>query len=82
MFRPTIKPFIIARKTLLLTNASKSVFGNAIMFSMIQMAIENDLDLYKYLTWLMKSAKDADLAQEYMIQTLLLWNAPAECHTK
>lgn len=34
------------------------------MFSLIQTAIENGLDPYRYLTWLMKTARDVDLSQE------------------
>ena len=49
------------------------------MFSLIQTAIENSLDPYKYLTWLMKTAKDADLLKEDSIRVLLPWNAPEEC---
>ena len=52
------------------------------MFSMIQTAIENGLDPYKYLTWLMKTAKDAELTQADVIQSLLPWNAPTECYVK
>ena len=78
----SIKPFVIDRKNFLFANTPKGATGSAVMFSLIQTAIENGLDPYKYLTWLMKTAKDADLSQEDMIQSLLPWNAPAECHTK
>ena len=47
-----------------------------------QYLIENNLDPYRYLIWLMKTAKDADLSQEDVIQTLLPWNAPKECKAK
>lgn len=40
------------------------------------------LDPYRYPTWLMKTAKDADLSQEDTIQSLLPWNVLAECHAK
>ncbi len=49
------------------------------IFSMIQTAIENDLDPYRYLTWLMKTANNADLTDPDMIQKLLPWNAPVAC---
>lgn len=49
------------------------------MFSLIQTAIENGLEPYKYLTWLMKTAKDEDLTDLQTVQSLLPWNAPAEC---
>ncbi len=78
----SIKPFVIDRKNFLFVNTPKGATGSAVMFSLIQTAIENGLEPYKYLTWLMKTAKDADLSQEDMIQFLLPWNAPAECHTK
>ena len=78
----SIKPFVIDRKNFLFANTPKGATGSAVMFSLIQTAIENGMDPYKYLTWLMKRAKDADLAQEGMIQRLLPWNAPAEWHTK
>ena len=52
------------------------------MFSLIQTAIENGLDPYKYLTWLLKKAKNADLADTQVVQSLLPWNASAECRVK
>lgn len=67
----SIKPFAIVRKNFLFANTPKGVAGSAVMFSLIQTAIENSLDPYKYLTW-MKSAKvDVDLTQADMIQNLL-----------
>ena len=77
----SIKPFVIDRKNFLFVNTPKGATGSAIMFSVIQAAIENGLDPYKYLTWLMKTAKDTNLTDEKTIQ-MLLWNAPAECRTK
>ena len=75
----SIKPFVIDRKNFLFANTPKGAACSATMFSLIQTAIENGLDPYNYLTWLMKQAKDADLTDEQMIQTLLPWNAPARC---
>ena len=78
----SIKPFVIDRKNFLFANTPKGATGSAIMFSLIQTAIENNLDPYRYLTWLMKTANDADLSQEKAIQVLLPWNAPKECKAK
>ena len=78
----SIKPFVIDRKNFLFANTPKGATGSAVIFSLIHTAMENGLEPYKYLTWLMKTAKDADLSQEDMIQNLLPWNAPAECRTK
>ena len=78
----SIKPFVIDRKNFLFANTQKGASGSAVIFSMIQTAIENGLDPYKYLTWLLKTAKDAYLTDEETIQTLLPWNAPTECKSK
>ena len=77
-----IKPFVIDRKNFLFANTPKGATGSAVMFSLIQTAIENSLDPYKYLTWLLKQAKDADLTDEQTIQAVMPWNASAECRTK
>ena len=39
------------------------------------------LDPYKYLTWLLRQAKDADLTDDLVVQGLLPWNVPTEFHT-
>ena len=75
----SIKPFVISRKNFLFANTPKGATGSAVIFSLIQTAIENGLEPYKYLTWLMKTAKDADLEDAATVQALLPWNAPEEC---
>ena len=75
----SIKPFFISRKNFLFANTPKGATGIAVIFSLIQTAIENRLDPYKYLTWLMKMAKDADLEDAATVQALPPWNAPEEC---
>ena len=78
----SIKPFVIDRKNFLFANTPKGATGSAVMFSLIQMAIENNLDPYKYLTWLLKTAKDVDLTKTEAVQALLPWNASKECRSK
>ena len=78
----SIKPFVIDRKNFLFANTPKGATGSAIMFSLIQTAIENGLDPYKYLTWLLRKAKNADLTDARTIQSLLPWNSMTECQTK
>ena len=75
----SIKPFVIDRKNFLFANTPKGATGSAIMFSLIQTAIENSLDPYKYLTWLLKTANNADLTDSEIVKKLLPWNAPEEC---
>ena len=75
----SIKPFVIDRKNFLFANTPKGAKGSAIMFSLIQTAIENGLDPYKYLTWLLKTANTADLKNLDMPEKLLPWNASEVC---
>ena len=63
-------------------NTPKGATVSAIMFSLIQTAIENGLDPDKYLTWLLNQAKDADLTDHQVSQSLLPWNVPTEFYTK
>ena len=78
----SINPFVIDRKNFLFANTPKGATGSAIMFSLIQTAIENGLDPYKYLAWLLKQAKDADLMDAEVVQSLLPWCAPTEYRAK
>ena len=73
-----VKPFVIDRKNFLFANTPKGATGSAVVFSLIQTAMENRLDPYRYLTWLMKEANTADLTDPATVEALLPWNAPAE----
>lgn len=78
----SIKPFVIDRKNFLFANTPGGARGSAVIFTLIQTAIENKLDPYRYLTWLMHTAIDLDLTKPSDVQQLLPWNAPVECKTK
>jgi len=77
----SIKPFVIDRKNFLFANTPGGTKGSAVIFSLIQTAIENKLEPYRYLTWLLSTAADLDLTKPESVQQLLPWNAPAECKT-
>ncbi len=55
--------------------------GSAVIFTLIQTAIEDKLAPYRYLTWLLRTAADLDLTNPQSLQQLLPWNVPAECKT-
>lgn len=78
----SIKPFVIDRKNFLFANVVRGAAGSAVMFSLIQTAIENDLDPCRYLTWLLKTASTANLEDEAVMQSLLPWNAIASVRTE
>lgn len=67
-----LKSFDIDRKNFLFANTLKGATGSAIMFSLLQTAIENGLDPYRYLTWLLRTAKDANLTDTQAVQNLCL----------
>ncbi len=77
----SIKPFVIDRKNFLFANTPGGDKGSAVIFSLIQTAIENKLAPYCYLTWLLSPVAGLDLTQPESVQQLLPWNAPAECKT-
>lgn len=78
----SIKPFVIDRKNFLFANTPNGAKGSATIFSLIQTAIENSLDPYKYLTWLLKTANNADMTDLETVKKLLPWNVPEEYRTK
>ena len=75
----SVKPFVIDRKNFLFANTPKGATGSAIIFSIIQTALENQLDPYRYLTWLLKTANGLDLTDPQALQSLLPWQAPDIC---
>ena len=75
----SMKPFVIDRKNFLFANTPSGAKSSAVIFSLIQTAAENGLDPFRYLTWLLASAAEMDLAQPDAVQALLPWNAPALC---
>ena len=75
----SIKPFVIDRKNFLFANTPSGATSSAVIFSLIQTTIENGLDPYRYLSWLMSAAAEMDLSQPENVQRLLPWNAPTKC---
>lgn len=51
----SIKSYVIDRKNFLFANTPGGAAGSAVMFSLIMTALENKLDPWRYLTWLMKN---------------------------
>lgn len=70
----SIKSYVIDRKNFLFANTPSGATGSAVMFSLIMTALENKLDPWRYLTWLMKNS---DTVKD--VEELLPWNAPDAC---
>ncbi len=74
----SIKPFVIDRKNFLFANTPGGAQGSAVIFSLIQTAIENGLDPWRYLTWLIGTAVGST-PNRADTESLLPWAAPEAC---
>ena len=81
----SIKPFVIDRKNFLFSNTPNGAMSTAVTLSIIETAKANNLNPYKYLEWIFKTAPaTANPEDESHNWVLLLMpeNAPDECRTK
>ena len=74
----SIKPFVIDRKNFLFANTPGGAQSSAVIFSLIQTAIENGLDPWRYLTWLIGTAAGST-PNRVDAESLLPWKAPESC---
>ncbi len=74
----SIKPFVIARKNFLFANTPGGAQSSAVIFSLIQTAIENGLDPYRYLRYVLKMAPKLAKTDENWARQLLPENIPAD----
>ena len=77
----SIKPFVIDRKNFLFANTPRGASASAVMFSMIQTAIANELDPYRYLSYIFTEAPKMAARKEDWVTAMLPQNAPASCRT-
>ena len=75
----SIKPFVMDRKNFLFANTPNGAQGCAIIFSLIETAKENQLDPYRYLTYVLSAAPNLDKTNPGWITPLLPENAPEQC---
>ena len=73
------KAFVIGRKNFLFANTPSGARASSVYFSLIETAKANNLDPYKYLTWVLKTAPTKNMKDTEKVKTLLPMNAPAEC---
>lgn len=75
----SIKPFVIDRKNFLFANTVRGAEGSAIMFSLIQTAIENGLNPFAWLVYIFRKAPNIDLNDPEQLKLLLPDCAPECC---
>ena len=76
----SIKPFVMGRKNFLFCNTPRGAHSSAVIYSIVETAKENDLDPFRYLTWILKTAPYLDMKNKADIDKLLPENAPSECY--
>lgn len=65
-----IKPFVMARKNFLFSNTKLGAKASSIYFSLIQSAIMNELDPYKYLVYVLDRLSNEGLREEVLNEIL------------
>lgn len=78
----SIKPFVMSRKNFLFANTPSGAESSAVVFSLIQTAIENGLDPCRYLTYVFSNAPVLFEQTTDWVTPLLPENAPEECRAK
>lgn len=69
-----IKPFVIGRKNWLFSNTPKGATSSAIIYSIIETAKENNLNIFEYLKYLFEQLPNADLTDLKILDLYLPWS--------
>jgi transposase len=80
----SIKPFVIGRKNWLFSNSMKGAKSSALIYSLIETAKENNLQVSHYLIHLFETLPNIDLQEKAELDKLLPWSThlPEECYIK
>lgn len=80
-----IKPFATARRAWLVADTPHGVFANGVLYTLVESARANDLDVYEYLKYLLtEMPNNHHLENAAIIDQLLPWSneLPEQCHLK
>jgi len=77
----SIKAFVMGRKNWLFNNTPEGAFASSVVYSIIQTAIENGLDPYRYIVYLLETLPDTPRSRA---AALLPWSAdlPEDCRSR
>lgn len=68
-----IRPFTVGRKNWLFSATPKGAESSAIVYTMVEMAKSNGLNIYKYLTYLLKQRPN-DFMSDAQLEKFTPWN--------
>ena len=74
-----IRPFTIGRKNWLFSASPKGATASAIVYTMVEVAKANDLNIYKYLTYLL-SQRPNDKMSDEQLEQLAPWSETAKAN--
>jgi transposase len=80
-----IKPFAIARRAWLFADTPKGARANAVLYTIVETARTNELDVYEYLKYLLEEMPNNNhLKQPEVMDKYLPWSAelPDQCQLK
>lgn len=80
-----IKPFATARRAWLFADTPKGAFANGVLYTLVESARANDLDVYEYLKYLLTEIpNNHHLENPSVIDQLLPWSKelPEQCRMK
>ena len=80
-----IKPFATARRAWLFADTPKGAFANGVLYTLVESARANELDVYEYLKYLLtETPNNHHLEDPSVIDSLLPWSKelPEQCHLK
>lgn len=69
-----IKPFVIGRKNWLFSNTPKGAASSAVIYSVVETAKENKLNLFEYLKYLFEQLPNVDITDLNIIDKYLPWS--------
>ena len=75
----TCRTVIFSRKNWLFSANPKGAASSAIVYTMVEMAKANDLNTYKYLTYLLSQRPDDEMSDEQLEQ-LAPWSETAKAN--
>ena len=68
-----IRPFTVGRKNWLFSATPKGATASALVYTMVEMAKTNELNIYKYLTYLLEHRPSEDMSDE-QLEALTPWS--------
>ena len=74
-----IRPFTVGRKNWLFSASPKGATASAIVYTIVEMAKANDLNTYKYLTYLL-SQRPNDKMSDEQLEQLAPWSETAKAN--